>query len=560
MCRYHIFYLLWIAAILTLLLFDGNVAAFHYPVSRVGGFYGSGTVRSLGSSADPQRRLARSLRKVADIRAGSSASSGTELAALPSAWLNIATGTPVNLFNTLLLGLGSASLLWKIIEAKRQSGSSTAADNDPNSEKPEAVKSLQARFLIVFWLLRMADWLQGPYFYEVYSSKIFNGVPASLELVSRLFLVGFASTGIFGPWIGRFVDSVGRRAGTLAFALMYTIGALSTRSSQLWTLLMGRLAGGIGTSLLFSAPEAWLVGEHQKSGFDGKWLGQTFGLAYAGDAIVAITAGQLASLTAAREGPSGPFTLSVVFLALGALIALLKWDENVAVSSTASSDSDSSSGSGGDASKQRKPSIRDAVDLMAKDPRILFLGAVQALFEGSMYIFVLQWPPAMIAAIQSSAKYAGAATPFGNIFSCFMASCLLGSTIFGSLQARNISVEKAAFAMLMLATASMATATVVGSSSLALLTAAMFLFEVCVGMYFPSIGTLRSKYLPDSHRSVMMNLFGIPLNLIVVTVFLSIRSLGVQGALAVASAALGIATVCMGLLSRSSNSSNQAET
>jgi hypothetical protein len=61
-------------------------------------------------------------------------------------------------------------------------------------------------------------------------------------------------------------------------------------------LLLGRLAGGIGTSLLFSAPEAWLVGESIKGGFDGRWLGQTFGWAYAGDSIVAIIAGQLASI------------------------------------------------------------------------------------------------------------------------------------------------------------------------------------------------------------------------------------------------------------------------
>jgi len=49
--------------------------------------------------------------------------------------------------------------------------------------------------------------------------------------------------------------------------------------------------GGLGTSLLFSAPEAWMVGEHNKEKHAGKWLGQTFGLAYAGDAVVAIIAG-----------------------------------------------------------------------------------------------------------------------------------------------------------------------------------------------------------------------------------------------------------------------------
>jgi hypothetical protein len=66
-------------------------------------------------------------------------------------------------------------------------------------------------------------------------------------------------------------------------------------------------------------------------------------------------------------------------------------------------------------------------------------------------------------------------------------------------------------------------------------------FESCVGMYFPAIGKLRSKYFPDSHRSVVMNLFGIPLNAMVVSVFLSIERLGVQGALGVSTAVLATA-------------------
>jgi hypothetical protein len=46
----------------------------------------------------------------------------------------------------------------------------------------------------------------------------------------------------------------------------------------------------------------------------------------------------------------------------------------------------------------------------------------------------------------------------------------------------------------------------------------------------------------------MMNLFGIPLNLIVVSVFLSIKSLGVQGALKFAALALGLAAASMATL------------
>ena len=280
--------------------------------------------------------------------------------------------SPTSLFNGLFLSLATVAFFSKLAAFK--SNSSKVSESGDDSVKPAAVKTLQAKFLIVFWLMRMADWLQGPYFYEVYSSKIINGLPVSFDLVSKIFLVGFATTGIFGPFIGRFVDTIGRKAGTLAYAALYTIGALSTRSALLPLLLLGRVAGGLGTSLLFSAPEAWLVGEHQKGKFDGKWLGQTFGWAYAGDSLVAITAGQLASLSAAKSGPTGPFSLSLVFLALGSLITTMKWTENVATANKEGSDS---------SAKDSKPTIGDAWKVMKNDKKILLLGAVQSLFEGA---------------------------------------------------------------------------------------------------------------------------------------------------------------------------------
>ena len=107
----------------------------------------------------------------------------------------------------------------------------------------------------------------------VYASKIFNGAPATLSMISQLFLTGFASTALFGPLVGRLSDQYGRKLGTLAFCLLYSLGAASTKSPLLWVLLLGRVMSGIGTSLLFSAPEAWLVGEALQKKKGGDYLG-----------------------------------------------------------------------------------------------------------------------------------------------------------------------------------------------------------------------------------------------------------------------------------------------
>lgn len=240
----------------------------------------------------------------------------------------------------------------------------------------------------------------------------------------------------------------------------------------------------------------------------------------------------MAGAAASQRGPTGPFELSVGFLAIGGLLTALLWGENVAESTN------------GD---DTNPTIRDAVEVVRTDPKIMLVGAAQSLFEAAMYIFVLQWPPSIARAV-GKAYGSGATTPYGTVFSCFMACCLLGSTLFGQFAKMNVPTEESTAGMLTTAALAMGTAAAAAGSAaapLSSLVAAYFVFEGCVGFYFPSIGTLRSKYVPDSHRSVIMNLFGIPLNILVVSVFLANQRLGVSGALAISTGALSLAAVCM---------------
>jgi hypothetical protein len=179
-----------------------------------------------------------------------------------------------------------------------------------------------------------------------------------------------------------------------------------------------------------------------------------------------------------------------------------------------------------------------------------------------MYVFVMQWPPVLTAAVKG-AFGAAAVPPFGKVFSCFMVSCLLGSTVFSVAAKRGVATEKSALATFGLAASAMAVAARCASLGrappMAALTASFMAFELCVGLYFPSIGTLRSKYLPDSHRTIILSIFGIPLNIIVVSVFLSISRLGVAGALSVSATALTLATAAMAALVATTSTKEQAE-
>ncbi|EOD06924.1 hypothetical protein EMIHUDRAFT_218632 [Emiliania huxleyi CCMP1516] len=375
----------------------------------------------------------------------------------------LAARTPDQLFNVLFFGLSSVCSIVVALSSARDIGASRSSD----ATKPsKAARSLQLRFLLVFWLYKMADWLQGPYFYEVYASKVINGAAMTTSSVAKFFLTGFSSTALFGAVVGGAAPprAATRVRGSLAFALLYALSALSTRAETLPLLYAGRVAGGLGTSLLFSAPEAWLVSEHQAGAFGQAFLSQTFTLAYFGDSL---------NKGGAAEG-------------------------NGAAEESGAADAPRPSGS--------------IVRAVASDRRVALVGAVQALFEGAMYVFVLQWPPALKAAL-------GPNVPFGKVFSCFMDIMAV---------------------LLACATAAMGAATFATGGALAPI--------ACVGCYFPLIGTLRSKYLPDAYRGVIMNLFGIPLNLIVVAVFLSIGKLGLAGAFACSFSALATALVAQLLL------------
>ena len=71
---------------------------------------------------------------------------------------------------------------------------------------------------------------------------------------------------------------------------------------------------------------------------------------------------------------------------------------------------------------------------VGSDEKIALLGAIQSLFEGSMYTFVFLWTPALSPNDEE--------IPHGFIFATFMLGSMLGSSFASRLMARSsIRVE-----------------------------------------------------------------------------------------------------------------------
>jgi len=85
------------------------------------------------------------------------AASSTGILSDLSSKLSTLTSTPTGTFNTALVILGAATAVLKIYN---KVDSNSDGEKKEVQKKDPKVKSLQMRFLAVFWLLRMADWLQ----------------------------------------------------------------------------------------------------------------------------------------------------------------------------------------------------------------------------------------------------------------------------------------------------------------------------------------------------------------------------------------------------------------
>jgi len=71
-------------------------------------------------------------------------------------------------------------------------------------------------------------------------------------------------------------------------------------------------------------------------------------------------------------------------------------------------------------------------------------------------------------------------------------------------------------------------------------------FECLVGIFWPSMMSLRSRFVPEDIRSTIINFFRIPLNLFVCTVLYNVSSLPLSAVFSMCSFFLVVCGVCMG--------------
>lgn len=359
-------------------------------------------------------------------------------------------------------------------------------------------------FLSVWVIAVGADWLQGPYVYDLYDSYGYS--PHDINV---LFVVGFGASMVFGTFVGSLADSLGRKKTCVVYCVLYIFSCLTKHFTNYYVLMVGRLTGGISTSILFSCFESWMVYEHvERHGFSPGLLDYMFSMMYFAMYAVAIACGIVAQFVvdsfplkdipgipgAKWGGSSGPFDLSILFLCACILPLAFRWGENYGKGST----------------EPVTTSLYNGGRTFFANWRIALMGAVVTGFEGAMYAFVINWTPVL------STK--DSKPPHGLTFSMFMMACMCGSSIYSIVGGAERSVS-VLLPTLVLAAMSLVAVTVVvnaegGSSPIAFFF--FLIFECCVGLYFPSSGSLKSRVVPEDVRATVYNIYRVPLNAVVV--------------------------------------------
>ena len=392
------------------------------------------------------------------------------------------------------------------------------APSEKSIGNPAFVK-FQEIYFGVYFISLFAEWLQSPYLYRIYSHYGFIDTQIAI-----IYVCGFISSILFGTASGYLADKCGRKKACVFFCLAYSLCCLSKASSSYPVLILGRVLGGISTSVLFSTFEAWYVYEHtQTHDFPTEWIPVTFSKASFFNGVIAVTAGVIANTLAEwiNFGPVSPFLLAIPFLFAAGILIMANWDENY----------------GGKTIKLAGPCL-ESLRLIVTNSKILLIGAVTSLFESVMFVFVFLWTPVLDPAHP----------PLGIVFSCFMACVMVGGLLFDAAVARKISPTKIVQFAIFLGLASNIASSIASANHPRKTFLAFLLMEFACGLYFPAMNSLRQRILPEAHHAGIMNWFRVPLNIIASAVLLVLHdthsSKGITAIFALCSALMVIAGLC----------------
>eukprot|EP00946_MAST-07B_sp_MAST-7B-sp1_P002928 g2928.t1 len=373
----------------------------------------------------------------------------------------------------------------------------------------DAAARFQRNWLTAFGFAQLAQWMQQPFLFRLYASFGFD----HSEVVT-LFLMTYASSAVLGTLVGMLADRLGRKRGCFLFVVLFIMSTLGKCSAHhsFTRLTVCHVVDGIVLSLLYTSFESWMVSEHFASCYPQTHLHRTFELGSIMNGAIAVIAGIVSSIAAGIAGNYGPFAGSLIPVLCSAML-MRNWTENF-----------------GEVAGPFKLSA--IVDAFRRDQKIGLLGLAQTFFDSAMYVVRYAWMPALAVAVaaqgggQSSNNRPDEA--YATVFASLMLSVMIGGILFSIMRRSSLCTtgfgggtgRNTSFARVALPAHGVALICLIGTVAL-FDSGPLAMFwcfvgvEMAYGYFWPCHGVMRSEFLPETHRSSMMNIFLLGRNFVV---------------------------------------------
>lgn len=400
------------------------------------------------------------------------------MVAVAAAPVSDAIVLPVASVDWSTLAVLALGVLLLVVLLLRELGSHRPSNG--GSAEAGAVQKFQWLYLPPFLLATFADWIQGPYQYKVYTAYGFNE-----HDIGRLYICGFGSSLMFGTYVAGVADTCaafrstdgvtvhshaccgsavlrryGRKSNCLLYCLVYSLSCLTKNSPNYHHLMVGRVLGGLATSILFASFESWCITAYREQRLDSSGLDEVFtNIAFA-NALTAIISSLFGDFLVNVTGSLiAPFNFVPVVLSFCALLIASTWTENFGCTSDGSSENSAVPGTQtsaglGDREEGVKRSRSDhtsghedgdsvsegavaggaasaflhAARTVLADRRLFLLGMMGALIEATLYIFIFLWTPALELGSSESGGDRREVR-HGVVFGAFMTWNMLGAQL-----------------------------------------------------------------------------------------------------------------------------------
>ncbi|KAI4327378.1 hypothetical protein L6164_019847 [Bauhinia variegata] len=299
---------------------------------------------------------------------------------------------------------------------------------------------------------------------------------------------GYTAAFFASPFFGVLSDLIGHKKTSLIFCVLHLFLGIWKRISENPSIFPTYICLSLASTIFSFSFESLMVTQNEKQGHRLDSLNDTFWLMTFFESACLIASHMFANWLIGNNAERNtlyPSTTAVLALICIAFLAR-GWKETPPTASF-------------------KDYIMSFYSYIFGDKRIWLLAWAQACLHFSIGIFWILWAPTVVAD--------GREVHLGLMYPCFLGSRMLGSTVFPWLTSGPSSLRTEdclvyAYVVLGLVLSIVA----YDYQEIGVLMTLFCLFHACVGFILPSLGRLRTMYVPNELRGGMIGLSFAPSN------------------------------------------------